>query len=120
MDPISADIALLAVRLENGKVHLVDFKELRYYTTEDNIKKNPSEGLHWKFHIWEDHIHVQGSDNMYYLKEEPLEISEYNEGLRDNFKRNIEPSVQENKSVNIFVWVVIAVILFFIYEVIAK
>ncbi|WP_435924457.1 hypothetical protein [Paenibacillus sp. DYY-L-2] len=56
-----ADIAVLAVRLEDGNIYIVDFKELRKMMTLDIQIVNPREGEHWKFYIWGNNIQVRGS-----------------------------------------------------------
>ncbi|GMK39103.1 hypothetical protein PCCS19_21570 [Paenibacillus sp. CCS19] len=55
-----ADIAVLAVRLEDGNVYYVDFKELRKMITPDIQLVNSREGEHWKFYIWGNNIQVRG------------------------------------------------------------
>lgn len=59
----AADIAVLAVRLEDGGINYVNFKELRKLMTLDIQRVNTREGEHWKFYIWGDHIQVRGSNS---------------------------------------------------------
>ncbi|UED72213.1 hypothetical protein [Brevibacillus sp. DP1.3A] len=65
-----AEISILAVRLEGGKVYYVDFKELRKRITPDLIVYTPAIGGHWKFFVWETHIEIQGSKNKFYVQPE--------------------------------------------------
>lgn len=65
-----ADISILAVRLEGGKVYYVDFKELHKRLTPELIVFTPAIGQHWKFFVWEDSIEIQGSRSRYYVKPE--------------------------------------------------
>ena len=55
-----AVIAVLAVRLDDGNIYIVDFKELRKMMTLDIQIVNPREGEHWKFYIWGNNIQVRG------------------------------------------------------------
>lgn len=67
-----ADIAVLAVRLENGNVYYVDFKELRKMMTLDIQIVNPNEGEHWKFYIWSNNIQVRGCSDIFLAVPERL------------------------------------------------
>lgn len=65
-----AEISILAVRLEGGKVYYVDFKELRKRITPKLIVFTPAIGEHWKFFVWKTYIEIQGSKNKFYAQPE--------------------------------------------------
>ncbi|KAF6626353.1 hypothetical protein H6F38_24325 [Paenibacillus sp. EKM208P] len=65
-----ADIPVLAVRLEGGKVYYCDFKDLREKMTPDLIVYTPNIGEHWKLFVWENYIEIQGSRNKFYIQPE--------------------------------------------------
>ncbi|RUS44571.1 hypothetical protein [Cohnella sp. AR92] len=67
-----ADIAVLAVRLEDGNIYYVDFKELRKMMTLDLQIVNLNEGEHWKFYIWGNNIQVRGRSEKFQAVPERL------------------------------------------------
>jgi len=62
-----ADVAILAVRLPEGRVNYIDYKKIRELMTDKNKRTNSREGEHWKLYVWKSHIKVQGIDQVYNL-----------------------------------------------------
>ena len=57
-----AHTAILAFRVEGGKVYYLNFREMKPYLTDQSIINNKREGDHWKLYIWPDHIKVLGNE----------------------------------------------------------
>ena len=64
-----ADIAIMAVRVENGKVYFIEFKNLRRLMTKDMIIEYGRDAK-WRFYIWEDHIQLFGVKEKFYVSGE--------------------------------------------------
>ncbi|KUP22072.1 hypothetical protein [Paenibacillus sp. DMB5] len=64
-----ADIAILAVRLEGGKVYYVDFKELRKLLSAVKTLKYSSDEK-WRLYIWDKYITVRGNDSKFPVEPE--------------------------------------------------
>lgn len=57
-----ADIASVIVRMEDGRIHSIDYKALRNLLNNNNMKTNTNEGDHWKLFVWQNHLEIQGSN----------------------------------------------------------
>jgi hypothetical protein len=65
-----SDIAILAVRLQGGKIYYINFKDIRKLMTPDIMLENPREGEHWKFYVWPSCIKIQGNEHEFYIQPE--------------------------------------------------
>lgn len=70
-----ADIAIMAVRVEGGKVYFIEFKNLRRLMTKE-ITLDYSADAKWRFYIWENHIKLQGSDEKFYVSGEIVKATQ--------------------------------------------
>ena len=66
-----ADISIMAVRVENGKVYFIEFKNLRRLMTKEIIIEYGRDAK-WRFYIWEDHIKLFGIKEKFYVTGELL------------------------------------------------
>jgi hypothetical protein len=64
-----ADISIMAIRVEGGKVYYIEFRNLRRLMTEE-ITLDYSNDAKWRFYIWENHIKLRGSDEKFYVSGE--------------------------------------------------
>lgn len=65
-----SDIAILAARLQGGKIYYINFKDIRKLMTSDIMLENPREGEHWKFYVWPNYIKVQGNEKEFFVQPE--------------------------------------------------